>query len=361
MKLKFASVTAIGLAMFGVPAVAQEDVDFTGQTIQFIVPYGPGGGSSTHAFAIAPLLALELPGNPTIIIENVEGGGSVRGLNLFHQNAEPDGLTIAALGTGSYFSPLLGAATVEYPLHEFRPILASPYGLVAYGRTDAGFTGDPEADVQLLRDNTFVHIGDGPASADMPVMYCYDLLDVRVNAVWGTSRGESRQAFERGESQVNYDNLAGWNETLQPMMDAGVMVPIFSMGYQNAEGELLRDPTLPDTPHCMELYEMTHGSELTGPRREVWDALFAIRMTTAKTIVLPAGTPDDVFGTYQRAMERVVARPEMDDPVLQLELGGYPQAVGEAAVLGHRQASVMSDEARAELLTWLDEVWDVRF
>ncbi|GGL80824.1 hypothetical protein [Wenxinia marina] len=351
---------AVFAAALALPAAAQ-DVDFSGQTIEFIVPYGPGGGSSTHARAIAPLLEQELPGNPTIVITNVEGGGSIRGLNQFTQTAEPDGLTIAALGTGSYFAPLLGDPTVEYPLSEFRPILASPYGLVAYGRADAGFTGDSLADVQLLQDNTFVHVGDGPAKADMPVMYCYDLLGVDVRGVWGTSRGESRQAFERGESQVNYDNLAGWESELKPMMDEGLMVPIFTMGYLNEAGELERDPTLPNTPHCMELYEMVHGEPLTGVEREVWDAMFAIRMSTAKTIVLPPGTPDDILATYQAAMERVVNRPEMEDPTLQLELGGYPQAVGEAAIRGHRQASVISDEARAALLQWLADTHSMTF
>lgn len=360
MKLRSMMMALTAMSVVAGHAMA-EDVDFTGKTIKFIVPYGPGGGSSTHAFAIAPLLAQELPGKPTIVIENVEGGGSVRGLNLFHQTAKPDGLTIAALATGSYFSPMLGAPTVKYPINEFRPILASPYGLVAYGRSDAGFTEDPLKNVELLRANTFVHIGDGVASADMPVMYCYDLLDVEIQGIWGTSRGDSRQAFMRGESQVNYDNLAGWNDTLLPMVDDGTMVPIFTMGYQDENGDVLRDPTLPDTPHCLELYEMVNGEELTGTRKEVWDALFAIRMNTAKTIVLPAGTTDDIFETYARAMERVVERPEMDDPLLQLELGGYPQLIGAAAERGHRQSSVMSPEAKAELMRWLDEVWDMTF
>src|SRR3546814_15021270 len=73
------------------------------RTIEFIVPYGPGGGSSLHARLIASLLEQELPGGPTIVIRNVEGGGSVRGLNRFAKRAKPDGMTIAALGTSSYF------------------------------------------------------------------------------------------------------------------------------------------------------------------------------------------------------------------------------------------------------------------
>lgn len=346
------------LAMTG-PALAE--VDFSGQTIELIVPYGPGGGSSTHARAIAPLLEQELPGNPSIVIQNIEGGGSVRGLNQFHARAAPDGLTIAALGTGSYYQPMLGSPAVEYPLEEFRVFLASPFGLVAYGRTDYGFGEDALANVELLQSRGAVHVGDGPQNADMPVMYCYDLLDIPIRGVWGTSRGESRQAFMRGESQVNYDNLAGWHGTLEPMLDEGIMVPLFTMGYLTEDGTVERDPILPDTPTCMELYEMVHGEELTGVRREVYDAMFSIRMAVAKALVLPVGTPDEIFETYQDAMARVIRRPEMDNPVLQLELGGYPQIVGDEAIRQHRQAASIRPEARQELLRWLEEVWEVSF
>src|SRR3546814_2921675 len=102
MIAKMATAALLGVAGFAGEVLAQE-IDFTGRTIEFIVPYGPGGGSSLHARLIASLLEQELPGGPTIVIRNVEGGGSVRGLNRFAKRAKPDGMTIAALGTSSYF------------------------------------------------------------------------------------------------------------------------------------------------------------------------------------------------------------------------------------------------------------------
>jgi len=340
-------------------ALAQE-VDFSGQTIELIVPYGEGGGSSVHARLLAPLLEQELPGKPTIVIRNIEGGGSVRGINEFAARAKPDGLTIASLGTGTYYSYILGEPTVKYPLPDFIPFLTSPYGVLAYGRTDFGLNGDPEHDIKHLQENTAVFVGDSPADADMPVLYCFDLLNIKLNGVFGTSRGESRQALMRGESQVNYDNMASWNEDIKPLVEDGTLVTLFTMGFRQEDGSVGRDPTLPETATCPELYEMTHGKPLEGVQREVYDAMFAIRMATAKTFVLPAGTPENIVKTYQEAMKRVVARPELKEPGAQLELGGYPQGTGEQAIKEHHTASVMSKEALAELKGWLKETWNVQ-
>jgi tripartite-type tricarboxylate transporter receptor subunit TctC len=349
--------TALG---FSDGALAQ-DVDFAGETIEMIVPYGPGGGSSLHAQLVARMLEQELPGNPTIRMRNIEGGASVRGLNRFAREAEPDGRMFAALGTASYYSYILGSDTVRYPLPEFIPILASPSGYIAYGRRDAGLTGDPLHDIDQLRQNRPLHAGDDPASADMPVIFCYDLLGIKVKGVWGVSRGEARQAFLRGETQVNHDTVSVWESDLQPMLDDGTMVPLFTMGFRNPDGTIGRDPSWPDVPSCPELYELVHGEPLGGVMREIFDVLYAVRMSVAKTIVLPPGTPDEIVAAYDAAIARMLERPEIDEPSAQLELGGYPQLTGDGAREGHRIASQMSDAARDLLFSWLREEWDAHF
>lgn len=358
MRLGMTAAALICATGLTAPVQAQE-FDFSGQTIELIVPFGPGGGSSVHARLFAPLLEQELPGNPTIVIRNIEGGGSVRGINQFAQRAQPDGLTLASLGIGTYYAYMLGVPTVEYPLPDFIPILASPFGLLTYGRVDYGLTGDPVSDIQHLRDNPPVYVGDNPTGSDMPAVYCFDLLGIPVQAVWGVSRGESRQAFMRGESQVNLDNLASWESDLAPMIEDGIMVPIFTMGFLEESGEFGRDPTRPETPTCPELYELINGEPLTGVEREAYDAMYAVRMSVAKTFVLPPGTPDEIVATYQAAMERVIARPELEEPVAQLELGGYPQLTGQAAIDGHLTASVLSQEAERYLFDYLLDRWGV--
>src|SRR3546814_19778078 len=67
--------------------------------------------------------------------------------------------------------------------------------------------------------------------------------------------------------------------------------------------------------------------------------MYDVRMSVAKTIVLPAATPDPVVSTYHKAMARVIERPELDLPSARLVLGGYEQLIGEAAGRTHRAAT----------------------
>ncbi len=120
------------------------------------------------AASIAMALEKTLPGNPTIIIQNIDGGGSVRGINQFHKDAKPDGLTIAAIATGTFFQYILKDKAVAYPLPEFHPFLTSPFGLLAYARTDLGLGKDPVENVKHLIANPPVYGGSGPTSSDLP-------------------------------------------------------------------------------------------------------------------------------------------------------------------------------------------------
>ena len=92
----------LGLAATG----AARAQDMAGKTIEWIIPFAVGGGSDVWARFHLPLMQKHMAGNPTVVIRNVTGGGSINGANQFAQRTRPDGLTI--LGTsGSTQSPYL--------------------------------------------------------------------------------------------------------------------------------------------------------------------------------------------------------------------------------------------------------------
>ena len=72
---------------------AQAQVDFSGKTIEWIIPFQQGGGSDTWARFNAPFLSKYLPGRPVVIVRNVPGGGSTKGANRYAATAKPDGLS----------------------------------------------------------------------------------------------------------------------------------------------------------------------------------------------------------------------------------------------------------------------------
>jgi tripartite-type tricarboxylate transporter receptor subunit TctC len=332
---------------------------FAPSQIEMIIPYAEGGGSTIHGRLLAQPLANNLPGSPNILVRNVAGAGSIVGINEFSQTAKPDGLMIAALGTGTFFQYLLKNPAVRYELPTFRPFLASPFGIVIYGRTDFGLTGDSVADVKFLMSKPPVFGGDGPTAADLPILVALDLIGIKIKPVFGLANAESRAGYERGEFQLNFDNMASWSAGVEPMITEGSTVPLFTFGYE-VNGEVVRDPMAPHVPTFLEVYEQVHGKPLSGIEYDVWKMLFDIRVMASKMFVLPAGTPDNIVEAYAKAMSDALDSDALKTDAALGVLGPYTQVTGsEAAAAVLRGAADVSDEQRTWLNNWLRDVYGI--
>lgn len=333
--------------------------DFSGKKISMIIPFKEGGGSSVHARFFVPLLEKALPGNPSILVRNMGGGGSVKGINYFADHAKPDGMMIAGTGSGTFFKYVLEDKSVKYNLPEFIPFLNSPFGVIVYARTETGLKG-PE-DVNKLKGMELVYGGSGPTAGDLPALLSFDLLGIKLKTVFGLDNAKSRQAFLRGETKINYDNMASWSKKVLPMVKDGIVVPLFTFGFSGPDGKVGRDPLLPDIPTFFEAYKSVHGKELSGVERKIWMTLFNIRVMGAKMYVLPAGTPKDIVDTYNTAMNEVLKSEAFNSKQGKKILGGYPQTTGAGAVETLKGAAVMSASETAWLKDWLKNKHGVPF
>ena len=79
---------ALGLTISGIPAGAQ---DFSGKTIELIVPAGAGGGLSRQAQRFSKTFSDHIPGKPSIKVRNIVGGGGQKGINFVFNRAKKDG------------------------------------------------------------------------------------------------------------------------------------------------------------------------------------------------------------------------------------------------------------------------------
>src|SRR4051794_32884581 len=76
-------------------AAAQSPADFyAGKTLTIIVGYAPGGGFDQVARVLARHLPDHLPGSPAVVVQNMDGAGSLVAANYLYSAAKPDGLTI---------------------------------------------------------------------------------------------------------------------------------------------------------------------------------------------------------------------------------------------------------------------------
>src|SRR5215210_9428974 len=92
---------AIGFAtamLSSVPAQAQAVADFyRGKTLRILIGYGPGGGYDIYGRLVAEFLPRHLPGNPTIVAQNMPGAGSFVAAKYIYDVAPKDGTVFGSL------------------------------------------------------------------------------------------------------------------------------------------------------------------------------------------------------------------------------------------------------------------------
>src|SRR5438128_10860884 len=74
-------------------AFAQQSY-YQNKTIRIIRGGEPGGSGDLQARALIPFLKKHIPGDPTIIVENMPGAAGRKAVNHIYSSAKPDGLTI---------------------------------------------------------------------------------------------------------------------------------------------------------------------------------------------------------------------------------------------------------------------------
>src|SRR5687767_11886871 len=93
------AASLLGAGFVSVRAHAQASF-YAGKTVTLIATTAPGGTGDLRVKAALPFLKKHIPGNPTVVIEYMDGGGGRKGANHIYQSARPDGLTLGA-GSGA--------------------------------------------------------------------------------------------------------------------------------------------------------------------------------------------------------------------------------------------------------------------
>jgi tripartite-type tricarboxylate transporter receptor subunit TctC len=87
-----------GILLASVPTRAEPIADFyRGKTLRMLIGYGPGGGYDIYGRLVAEFLPRHLPGNPTIITQNMPGAGSFVAAKYMYEVAPKDGTVLGSL------------------------------------------------------------------------------------------------------------------------------------------------------------------------------------------------------------------------------------------------------------------------
>jgi tripartite-type tricarboxylate transporter receptor subunit TctC len=236
-----------------VRAQAAVEAFYKGHQINLIVGYGPGGGYDLAARLLARHIGRFIPGNPTVVVQNMVGAGSLRAANYLFGAAPKDGTTFGVFGSDIPMIGLLGANSgAQFDARRFTWIgSSSSFGNDAYVlivRADAMSPSIAAARRPGGAPIVLGGTGEGARDADVPKIL-RDALGLNIKQVLGYPDSPSIfLAVERGELDGRTFDLsavkAARPQWLKP--DSG-----FNVLLQFARAT--RHPDLPDIPTAREL------------------------------------------------------------------------------------------------------------
>ena len=187
------SAALTGLAQ---PASAAADDFYRGKTIRLIVPSDVGGGYDLYARSFATHLRKHIPGEPTIVVQNMPGGGGLLSANWLFNIAPKDGLAIGLIQRGVPFYPFFGDRNAKFVPTQFNWLGSFAAEI---GSTTIWHTAKAQRIEDAFKD-TVVLGGSGPNDSETIKSPRDITMDARFRVVSGyRSNSGVFLAMERGE------------------------------------------------------------------------------------------------------------------------------------------------------------------
>lgn len=282
-----------------VSAHAQEPF-YKGKTIRLLVGLAPGGGYDLYARVIARHMGKHIPGNPTVVVENMTGAGSVIAANHMYNSAKPDGLTIGHILGGLFLQQLLGNPAIEFDGRKFEYIgvPAQDHFLIGLSKT-MGITSF-ENWMASKKPVKLGGVAPGGATDDLPKLL-EATLGLPIKVVTGyKGTGPVRLAFESGEVDGVCNAWESFKSTWRKQLDAGDVVIIL-------QATLKSHPELSHVPVAFDYLK-------TEEARKLFQVVTRVHGPTTRSFFLPPGTPKERVLILRKAYMDT-----MKDPALLAE------------------------------------------
>ncbi len=218
---------------------------YSGRTVSIIVGSGAGGGFDTTARLVARHIQRHIPGNPTVIVVNMPGGGGLVAANHVFSAAPKDGATIGLFHEAQMMNQLTGGEGVNFDLRQFN-WLGSSYDdpNVCLVRSDAPVVSFA-AMIGLATPVAVGGTGPGSNTYDAPRVLA-SATGANLKAVAGyPTTNDVRVGVERGEIQ---GMCLGW-ESVKSASSEWLRDGYAKVFVQNGT---TRHRDLPDVPLALE-------------------------------------------------------------------------------------------------------------
>jgi tripartite-type tricarboxylate transporter receptor subunit TctC len=295
-------------------ASAQDVADFyRGKTVTVICGIAPGGGYDLSARTFARHLGKHIPGNPTVIVQNMPGANSVIAANYVYGIAPQDGTSIWTGSRSTPYEPLMGNAAAKFDVRKLHWLgsLSSEIAVVI-----AWHTAPHKTAADLFKIPLVVGAVDRGAENFLFPNALNNLIGTKFKIVRGyKNQGSITLAMERGE--VQGDGNTAWSN-LPTVHGDWLKEKKIRLLMQLA---LTRHPELPDLPLALDFAK-------TDEARETLKVLLGMKAFGYPYFIGP-GVPPERAKALNEAFAATMADKEFRDDIRTLLREITPQAGGE--------------------------------
>ena len=293
--MRAATVVALGM-LFGAwpPAAKADDVAsfYAGKQITFVAPTSVGGGFDLYSRLFAESIRKFIPGQPSIVVQNMPGAGGMRAAGYMFNVAPKDGTVIGMPLANIPLSEALEPNVARYQSGKFSWIgtITPETDVLGVWRT----TGVASLDDARQKEVTIGATGKLGLLA-LNVNLANALLGTKFKVVLGYPSGnEVNLAMETGEVQGRTNQWTSWKSQRPAWVKENKLHFLLQIGPKEAE--------LPDVPAFLDLVKSSKDQAMV--------RLLQSNQIIGRSIYAPPDIPKDRLAALRDAFEKTVRDPE---------------------------------------------------
>ena len=290
-----------GLIFLVASSPAAERPFYQGKNINFVINFAAGGPTDIEGRIVARHIAKHIPGQPTLVPQNMAGAGGVTGMNFLGEVAKADGQTLGYF-TGPYNHQMMRTPTLRIDLSKL-PFIASIQGVtVCYIRSDV--PPGIKKPTDIAKAERFRAGGlSFDSNKDLRFRLAFDILGLKYDYVTGyNSSNDARLAVQRNEIQYHDENIPGYRGAVEPqLVKTGIVTPIYYHDFFSPDGVLKNSPDFPELNSFTQVYTQIFGKPPSGIKYEVLKAANLASGNLARVALMPPGSPPAAVAALRQA------------------------------------------------------------
>jgi len=306
-------VGCVSLLLLPLVAWSQANDFYAGRTLTILVGSSPGGITDTSAREIGRFLERHIPGEPTVIVKNMPGGGSVTMTNYMYRSAPKDGTVLGYALPAIVTAQLLEPRRARYDGREVNWI-GSAF------RTTNVLSVASTAPVTTLEGLRQESVAIGATGRGSPIYQtpalARSLLGLQLNIIAGYEGGNDiTLAMERGEVHGQGTALEYWAMSRPQWLESGALTHLVYIGVGDPQ-------RLPGVPHMKDLVSTDEDRRLV--------EFFETSTTFGFPLFAPPSVPEERITVLRQAFADLVADNEFVEAVRSTMKMEITPTVGES-------------------------------